>query len=446
MAYYWGSTLHEEKMPMVLLLNMNRCFALLSLYFAISLTYLTLSSQRDSLAFGAAALNDAYATSKENVNTLPLCVISDRLEGIFVTVGSVLEHSSAAIDLFVIGSFHTSEKVKGHFSGKLNSFSYATPLDIELELMQKKIIPVWKWSEWGSFKGQKNASREYGLHPAGWDNLATHHHILNHIRFYLPYLDRFKKYEALFFLDDDLIVKTDISKINYSGALMTAQPLVAQCGHWRWNKTFMGFEHTSKHIFIQDDTQLYGQRPTCGSYLSYKSERQRKRAHILEQKNGCVYPKYRKFISHYTQPPGNKQYTWNFGFTLIRLRQWRYQGFTHRYEKVMRGSYHKRVFPETSLTFGLGIAFLAFAGSVQCFSDLSPPLNLVDGFSYIKWNEMERAFGTKFLEDIDVVHYTGPDKPWHYIEGSNTTNRIDPKFLNLWSSFSLVLGENRSKE
>ncbi len=73
-------------------------------------------------------------------------------------------------------------------------------------------------------------------------------------------------------------------------------------------------------------------------------------------------------------------------------------------------NYEVHAVPETSLVFGLGIPYLAFAGSVQCWDE--DVLKVRDGFGFIDWGRYQKSFGDDFFDSVDVAHYTGPKKPW----------------------------------
>ena len=102
----------------------------------------------------------------------------------------------------------------------------------------------------------------------------------------------------------------------------------------------------------------------------------------------------------------------------------------------MKENYSVHKVPETSLMFGLGIPFLAFANAVDCWDE--DDLRVRDGFGFIDWQRYsyQKTFGEDFFPSVggctyplpcqlfqtilnltivflvDVVHYTGPLKPW----------------------------------
>jgi hypothetical protein len=133
---------------------------------------------------------------------------------------------------------------------------------------------------------------------------------------------------------------------------------------------------------------------------------------------------YHDFVNWALPEGGKEQKAWNFGFSLFVLKNWRSLGLTEKYESIMKESYRLHVFPETSLTFGLGVPYLAFAGAVECWNE--DIMKVRDGFGFIEWVRYEQTFGKDFFKEVDVIHYTGPEKPW----AAETT--IDERCLDPW--------------
>jgi hypothetical protein len=97
----------------------------------------------------------------------------------------------------------------------------------------------------------------------------------------------------------------------------------------------------------------------------------------VEQKN-CVPQSYPSFLNSLPSSlKHNTQLSWNFGVSLFNVKAWRAKQMTQRYENMLRLNYRHRVFPETSLAFGLGVPYLAFAGEVACLEDLD--FHVLDG-------------------------------------------------------------------
>lgn len=153
---------------------------------------------------------------------------------------------------------------------------------------------------------------------------------------------------------------------------------------------------------------LYGDREVCKS----------------ESEDHCVPNNYWDFVEANMPKGGKDQHAWNFGFAMFALNNWRELNLTEKYEQVMRESYRLHVFPETSLTFGLGVSYIAFAGAVECWNE--EYVQVRDGFGFIEWDRYQKTFGDDFFDSVDVVHYTGPDKPW--VDES----RIEERAITPW--------------
>lgn len=64
----------------------------------------------------------------------------------------------------------------------------------------------------------------------------------------------------------------------------------------------------------------------------------------------------------------------------------------------MRINYRLHEVPETSLVFGLGIPYLAFAEAVKCWDENI--LKVRDGFGFIDWDRYEKSFGDDFFSSV----------------------------------------------
>jgi Glycosyl transferase family 8 len=153
---------------------------------------------------------------------------------------------------------------------------------------------------------------------------------------------------------------------------------------------------------------LYGDREVCKS----------------DAEDHCVPANYWDFVNANLPPGGKDQHAWNFGFSMFALNHWRDLNLTALYEGVMKESYRLHVFPETSLTFGLGVAYIAFGGAVECWNE--DYVQVRDGFGFIEWDRYQKTFGNDFFKTVDVVHYTGPDKPWV------NESRIEERAITPW--------------
>jgi lipopolysaccharide biosynthesis glycosyltransferase len=80
----------------------------------------------------------------------------------------------------------------------------------------------------------------------------------------------------------------------------------------------------------------------------------------------CVPKNYEHFLrSVLPERHMQQQKSWNFGVSVFNLDAWRQKNMTKRYEDIISLNYEKHIYPETSLAFGLGMAYLAFAGEVR---------------------------------------------------------------------------------
>lgn len=339
-------------------------------------------------------------------------IISDRKNGIIPTIASVLATSSQPVDVVLIGLAHINQQVQSHFGSRIRLFTTLTVADVTQDLQQNAgLEPIWTWPEWQTSIRNPHWRNANTLHVGSWDHLLTHAHELNHVRFYLPYLSIFQDYDSFFFMDDDVLVRTDLSVLATKAIdeLGSDSGLIAPCNVWTWNSTCSAFEFQSQRDSILEMPSLYGNRGVCQT----------------ESETQCVPANYWKFVHNLLPEHGDEQRAWNFGFSLFALEQWKALDLTSRYEKVMKESYRLHVFPETSLTFGLGVAFIAFAGAVQCWNE--DHVKVRDGFGFIELDRFVQTFGTDFLEkSVDVMHFTGPDKPWV------SESRIDPWAVTPW--------------
>lgn len=340
---------------------------------------------------------------------LLIVVISNRRDGIIPTLASIITTASKPVDVVVIGEHAINEQVRAHFGSRINEFTSMSVQDITDDLVAQGLQPIWTWSEWHTSM-DPSWKNENTLHVGPWDNLQTHAHELNHIRFYLPHVSIFKSKGYFFFIDDDLLIKKDLAVVaeKTMGALDVSRGLVCPCNIWMWNSECFHFEFQSMKDKILQMPSLYGDREVCKT----------------DSEAHCVPENYWAFVDSVMPEGGKDQYAWNFGFSLFALKNWRDLKLTDKYEGVMKESYRLHVFPETSLTFGLGVPYIAFAGAVECWNE--DILQVRDGFGFIEWDRFSSTFGSNFFDAVDVVHFTGPDKPWV------NESRIETRAIGPW--------------
>jgi lipopolysaccharide biosynthesis glycosyltransferase len=343
--------------------------------------------------------------------TVLVVIISDRPDGIIPTIASILQTSSVPVEVVLIGVHSVNDQVQRHFGSRLQTFTSLSVADVTRDLQTEGHDPIWTWPDWHSSVNNPAWHNENTLHVGTWDHLPTHAHELNHVRFYLPYLSIFKHKPSFFFLDDDVIVRRDLAVLSQLSLvdLPRNKGLVGPCNIWTWNSSCFQFEFQSQKDYILDMPSLYGDREVCQT----------------ESESHCVPENYWDFVRDILPENGTQQHAWNFGFSLFALENWRALDLTSRYETVMRESYRRHVFPETSLTFGLGVAYIAFAGAVECWNEQH--VKVRDGFGFIELDRYEATFGKDFMDSqVDVMHFTGPDKPWV------PNSRIEPWAVQPW--------------
>jgi len=352
--------------------------------------------------------NKNNVVSMADANLL-IVIISNRRDGIIPTLASIITTASRPVDVVVIGEHGINEQVRDHFGNRINEFTSLSVQDIQDDLVAQGMKPIWTWPDWHTSM-DPSWKNENTLHVGPWDNLHTHAHELNHIRFYLPHVSVFKNKGYFFFIDDDLLIKKDLGVVAEKTMqdLDSSRGLVCPCNIWMWNSECFHFEFQAKKDKILSMPSLYGDRDVCKT----------------DSESHCVPPNYWDFVHGAMPEGGEDQFAWNFGFSLFALQNWRDLKLTDKYEAVMKESYRLHVFPETSLTFGLGAPYIAFAGAVECWND--DTVRVRDGFGFIEWDRFAATFGSEFFDDVDVVHYTGPDKPWV------PESRIETRAINPW--------------
>jgi lipopolysaccharide biosynthesis glycosyltransferase len=361
----------------------------------------------------SAQQKDTTATDTANENIL-IVIISNRKDGIIPTIGSILATASKPVDVVLIGVHETNEQVRTHFGDRINDFTSLSVQDVSDDLLKQGRKPIWTWDTWHTSINNPAWRTEHTLHVGPWDDLETHAHELNHIRFYLPFLSIFQDKEYFYFLDDDILIRKDLGVLATQtlADLDSNKGLVSPCNIWMWNSDCFRFEFQSQQDFILDMPSLYGDREVCKT----------------DSESHCVPETYWDFVDRMMPKGGKEQHAWNFGFSLFALDNWRSLQLTEKYEAVMKESYRLHVFPETSLTFGLGVAYIAFAGAVQCWNENY--VKVRDGFGFIEWDRFEDTFGKDFFENqVDICHYTGPDKPW--VKNSRIEQRAIEPWLNI---------------
>jgi hypothetical protein len=196
------------------------------------------------------------ATDDENVLVV---IISNRRDGIIPTIASILRTSTKPVDVVLIGVHSINEQVNAHFGNRINAFTSLSVQDIEDDLVKQGFQPIWTWPEWHTSM-DPSWPNENTLHVGAWDNLDTHAHELNHIRFYLPHVSVFNGKRYFYFMDDDLLIHKDLGVLAQKtmDELPSNHGLVCACNIWMWNSECFHFEFQTKKDYILSMPSLYG--------------------------------------------------------------------------------------------------------------------------------------------------------------------------------------------
>eukprot|EP00471_Norrisiella_sphaerica_P005536 CAMPEP_0184487464 /NCGR_PEP_ID=MMETSP0113_2-20130426/10130_1 /TAXON_ID=91329 /ORGANISM="Norrisiella sphaerica, Strain BC52" /LENGTH=678 /DNA_ID=CAMNT_0026869793 /DNA_START=6 /DNA_END=2042 /DNA_ORIENTATION=- len=378
---------------------------------------LTLEAETDSLGTPVVAYNvmEVASTGADEVH---LCIFSGRTEGLVGTLKSVALHAQEPekVHVWIVTDDISAVDKAGSYLSDTGINLHAINLDDAVEdLKTNGYKPIWLWDEYKtSVYGPDGVMRQEWVNentarPFDWDHDLMHMHRLNHLRFYIPHLSQFKDLDRIIFLDDDLIVQTDVrqawdSKENFpKGSVMAGT-----CDFWRYRTGLSSYVFEGRSNYARSFTLPQGGRSLDHTYC------------YGWKKQGCVGGNHWTNLNKRFEEIHGKKYKpwdqteWNFGYVLFDLTAWRKQKLTDIYEKWMKVNYEDHIYPETSVMFGLGIAYMAFYDRVSCWEDVSKPaINIRDGLGYISFSEMQFTGMTdSYLTSASVLHYDGKSKPW----------------------------------
>lgn len=281
-------------------------------------------------------------------------------------------------------------------------FSVISMKDVEDDLLEQGIKPIWFWSVYGSSE-EKGWKRHGTMDLASWDGSEKHLSPFNHVRFYLPLLRWFRDLDRLIMLDDDVVIMKDLKAL-LKLKVERGVAIASTCEIWRWNNSMQAFKYSPGNTHLDTSASLY---------MTTKKHR--------EQANGLFLPLIEK-INKLGPDALRRQVDWNFGISLVDVRQWHYYNITEQYVGWMRANYEQHIVEERSLVFGLGIPQLALLGRHQCFP--APRFHVAEGLGFIKKSDVEKNDMSvdKFLRSAFALHYCGTKKPW------NSFNDLDDEF------------------
>mmetsp|Transcript_13756 Transcript_13756/g.27827 ORF Transcript_13756/g.27827 Transcript_13756/m.27827 type:complete len:783 (-) Transcript_13756:90-2438(-) len=365
--------------------------------------------------------NEAVASA--DAGLVDVCIFSNRVEGLTGTLLSTAIHAKNPENIRVWVVTDNLEAIETVMQNVKHTGIQVEPLDlkaVEKDLEASGFVPVWNWGEYSSsilnedydynpqWLGDKSAV------PGSWDRSSMHMNPLNHLRFYIPHMSQFRDLDRIIFMDDDLIVQGDLRAAWDARENMgKGKVIAAACEVWKFDQTFGGFAYLGNTAKLSSASALSQDSEVCPKVngtgdmdmsLPYACVGSEFKANLLKRA--------REINGKQFEP--EKETDWNFGFTLLDLKEWRENNMTEVYEQWMHANYEDHIFPESSLMYGLGIPFLAFYQRISCWDQLtSPPMSVRDGFGFITWSDFEwNQMGGDFLADGFVLHYDGFHKPW----------------------------------
>lgn len=344
-------------------------------------------------------------------DTVRAGILSDRPEMVLAVMQSA--HASASEQTCLMWEIFTSDgellerRIKAEALGEFgsqHSVRVTSLLEAEIALEELGITPVWMKP--GFRKGAAGDPRRtpWSLREPASDSDPKHAHPLNLLRFYLPQLPHMQHGRILLF-DDDVCISDDLRNLYHDvstgdGFIDATEPvIVASCQMQQWDQSLGGFRVRTGE-FTYADMPFLGTTGGNGGYEVCHpeadmddEERANGDCDKSEQKRpacapGSLEPKLTQLHSEISGLSTFRNETaWNFGVTLVHLDRWRASGMDRRFERWFAANEHFAFFAPTSISFGLGLAYLALAGHVKCW----PQGTVLDGLGYLTWQDFEAS-------------------------------------------------------
>ena len=331
-------------------------------------------------------------------------------------------------------------------------------IDAEIALEKRGITPVWQRASFRAAASGKPRRTPWSLLERASDSDPKHAHPLNLLRFYLADLPAFEGVERLLLLDDDVCVQQDLKEAFFAPSPVghtsdgptpdTVPALIASCQMQR-------FDTSTRRFAIGQGTLTYADTPFLGAVggpagyaLCPEDEEDDEDASAAEvaalerrRRAGCapaaLEPKlsqlYRQISAQHSARPSNlitaggsesaddvsidpggdvslatidpdvaanlairNTTAWNYGVALMHLDTWRSRKLLERFDAWCVANEHFNFFAPTSVSFGLGLAYLTLAGQVACW----PAGTVLDGLGFLTWADLQ-ANGIG-LDEIEV--------------------------------------------
>lgn len=375
---------------------------------------------------GRANEDSAAPIACEPQNVVRACIMSDRPAHLAAVIHSVLD--TIAPTSCVEWELFTTEEMKPEIlllmqeelllaPQSRHSARVITLTEAEDALEERGIIPVWHRPAFN--RGASGSPRRtlWSLREPPAESDPKHSHPLNLLRFYmseLPWLDGDAR---VLLFDDDVCIRHDVSSLFHTEASTDDDAqlalMVASCQMQEFEPTKGIFNIRNAH-FTYADTRFLG---TVGARSGYKlcSEEHeqlealaedpdcndQERAEYLRQRACAPAGLEPKLLQLHGEISGGQQsfrdeVAWNFGATLVHLDRWREVQMSNRLDRWFVANEHFGFFAPNSMSFGLGIAYLAFAGHVDCW----PADTVIDGLGFLNWGDLSANGISK--DDVEV--------------------------------------------
>ena len=370
----------------------------------------------------ATPIDDSDAPQCAPENVVRACIMSDRPTHLAAVIHSVLD--SAALNSCVQWEVFTTEDVELEVSRALDNEPLLAPpsrhaarvttlIEAEAALEERGITPVWTRPAFLRAAGGTPRRTLWSLREPPSDSDKKHSHPLNLLRFYLAELPSLQGASRVLLFDDDVCVRRDVGdlfRMPISGDDDTVDSdtplLMASCQMQQFEPSEGLFRIHDAHYTYADTRFLgtiggpsgYNLCPEDLSELEEEAELDdpdcdpKERAERLRRRTCAPAALEPKLTQLHAEISGRSTFrnetAWNFGVTLVHLERWRNTGVSRHIDRWFLANEHFAFFAPNSMSFGLGLAYLAFAGRVDCW----PAKTIIDGLGFLNWHDF-RANG-----------------------------------------------------
>ena len=362
------------------------------------------------------ALDESASACPES-HVVRACLLSDRPEMLAAVVHSVL--ASAAPDTCIQWEIFTSESENAIpllsaepllTPSSRHSLHVTTLMEAEAALEERGITPVWLRPAFQRAVTGHPRRTLWSLRESASEADPKHSHPLNLLRFYLSELPRLQGDARVLLFDDDVCIRHDVLSLyqtdmghgSDAAAELDAPLLAASCQMQQYDQGAGTFDIRNGE-YQYADTRFLGTIGGKNGYALCSEADDDNDDTDCDDAEGtarracapaALEPKLTQLHAEISgRPTFRNETAWNFGVALIHLQRWRETAMGGRMERWFVANEHFAFFAPNSLSFGLGVAYLALAGRVQCL----PEQTVFDGLGYLNWDDLE-------ANDLGEVH------------------------------------------